>query len=87
MCIILVLSSGVSEIENWIARKACFCAGKRACIAEPLARQELFLFMTGIVQNFDVFPPEGIQQIDDKKIISLNIEPAPFEVRMISRFR
>ena len=55
-------------------------------MGETLARQELFLFMTGIVQNFDIRPPEGIQQIADVAKTAIISEPIPFEVRLISRF-
>jgi len=62
-----------------------FLTGKRSCLGESLARQELFLFTSGIVQNFDVRPPEGQTEITCKEVTAFVTEPTSFEVRMIKR--
>ncbi|ESO10280.1 hypothetical protein HELRODRAFT_122007, partial [Helobdella robusta] len=36
-----------------------FSIGKRSCIGEPLARQELFLVVSTLIQQFQILPPEG----------------------------
>ncbi|GAB6030733.1 hypothetical protein CHUAL_007584 [Chamberlinius hualienensis] len=36
-----------------------FSVGKRACVGEPLARMEIFLYFVSLLQNFDFVPPEG----------------------------
>uniref|UniRef100_A0A3B4Z933 Cytochrome P450 2J2-like n=1 Tax=Stegastes partitus TaxID=144197 RepID=A0A3B4Z933_9TELE len=38
-----------------------FSAGKRVCLGEPLAKMELFLFFTALLQRFSFSPPAGEQ--------------------------
>lgn len=38
-----------------------FSAGKRVCLGEQLARMELFLFFTSLLQRFEFSPPAGEQ--------------------------
>ncbi|XP_072273806.1 cytochrome P450 2K1-like [Pyxicephalus adspersus] len=39
-----------------------FSAGRRACVGESLARKELFLFFTGLLQTFTFCPPPGVSR-------------------------
>ena len=59
--------------------------GKRSCLGELLARQELFLFFAGLLQQFDVRPPEGQDRIDEKENLFMTLAPSPFQVRLIPR--
>uniref|UniRef100_A0A673CL79 Cytochrome P450 2K1-like n=1 Tax=Sphaeramia orbicularis TaxID=375764 RepID=A0A673CL79_9TELE len=41
-----------------------FSAGRRICLGESLARMELFLFFTSILQHFRFTPPPGVKEED-----------------------
>jgi len=60
-------------------------AGKRSCLGEQLARQELFLFLVALIQKFYFKPPEGQESIDVRGIWGLTFIPSAYEVRMIAR--
>ena len=38
-----------------------FCVGKRSCLGETLAKQELFLFFVGLLQKFEFLQPPSEQ--------------------------
>ena len=61
--------------------------GKRSCIGEILGRQSNFLFITSLVQRFDIRPPEGQKSIVVKEVCSITTAPSPFEVRLIPRVK
>ncbi|KAL3875531.1 hypothetical protein ACJMK2_033475 [Sinanodonta woodiana] len=60
-----------------------FFTGRRNCVGESLARMELYLFITGLVQRFEFLPPEGttldINEIDG--VFAVTHKPKPFEIR------
>ena len=60
-------------------------AGKRACIGEVLAVQELFLFTSALVQQFDTLPPEGETSITSRMVVGMVVFPAPFLLRLVPR--
>jgi len=59
--------------------------GKRSCLGEILGRQMIFLFLTSLIQRFDIRPPEGQDSIRVKEVISFGVFPSEFEVRLIPR--
>ncbi|XP_009895990.2 cytochrome P450 2H1 [Dryobates pubescens] len=63
-----------------------FSAGKRVCAGEGLARMELFIFLTAILQNFTLKSAVDRKDIDLSPIITTlaNI-PRPYEVSFLPR--
>ncbi|XP_005414072.1 PREDICTED: cytochrome P450 2F3 [Chinchilla lanigera] len=63
-----------------------FSAGRRLCLGEPLARMELFLFFTAILQNFTLQPLGAPEDIDLTPLSTgLGNVPRPYEMRVILR--
>ncbi|KTF74788.1 hypothetical protein cypCar_00043547 [Cyprinus carpio] len=58
--------------------------GKRMCPGEQLARMELFLFFTSLMQRFTFLPLEG-QTLSLKGTISVSSGPEPFQIRAVPR--
>ena len=68
--------------------KWCCCfamAGTRSCTGELLARQEIFLFFTGLLQNFDLLPAEGQKVVEFKEQVSVTVGPCDYELRVVPR--
>ena len=62
-----------------------FSTGPRSCLGETLARMELFLFMTSILQRFKVTPVNSQTLPPIKGQLGLTFDPEPFELRLMKR--
>ncbi|KAJ8398778.1 hypothetical protein AAFF_G00419750 [Aldrovandia affinis] len=64
-----------------------FSAGRRACLGESLARIELFLFFTSLLQKFSFSPPPGVaeSQLDLTPVGGDALHPTPHRLCAVSR--
>lgn len=55
-----------------------FSAGRRVCLGESLAKMELFLFFTSLLQHFRITPPPGLteDQLDLTPVVGFMLFPA-----------
>uniref|UniRef100_A0A8D2Q5V9 Cytochrome P450 2J2-like n=1 Tax=Varanus komodoensis TaxID=61221 RepID=A0A8D2Q5V9_VARKO len=61
-----------------------FSAGKRACLGEQLARTELFLFFTALIQKFTFQPPENVKLTLNFQI-GIAVSPHPYRIHAFCR--
>ncbi|XP_070109855.1 cytochrome P450 2D14-like isoform X3 [Equus caballus] len=57
-----------------------FSAGRRSCLGEPLARMELFLFFTCLLQRFSFSVPAGQPRPSDHGVFGTLVSPAPYQL-------
>ncbi|XP_049627563.1 cytochrome P450 2D17-like [Suncus etruscus] len=62
-----------------------FSAGRRACLGEPLARMELFLFFTCLLQRFSFSVPADQPRPSDYGVFQGMVIPPPYELCAVSR--
>ncbi|XP_076452542.1 cytochrome P450 2B4-like [Babylonia areolata] len=62
-----------------------FGTGKRSCLGESLARTELFLYLSTLIQRFHFLPPEDGQLPSLEGIMGITKFPHPFKVRIVPR--
>uniref|UniRef100_A0A667XN57 Cytochrome P450, family 2, subfamily P, polypeptide 6 n=1 Tax=Myripristis murdjan TaxID=586833 RepID=A0A667XN57_9TELE len=61
-----------------------FSAGKRVCLGEPLARMELFLFFTSLLQRFSFSAPKGEEPTLEYKLGATHC-PKPYRLCAVPR--
>lgn len=81
---VLTTQTSLSYI-NEISSLLIHCSGPRFCIGEPLARMELFLFFTNLLQRFrfSVEDKENPPSLDG--IQALTLTPLPYRLVALSR--
>ncbi|KTF87974.1 hypothetical protein cypCar_00041278 [Cyprinus carpio] len=64
-----------------------FSAGRRMCLGESLARMELFLFFTSLLQSYRFTTPPGVSgdELDLKGVVGLTLNPSPHKLCAIRR--
>lgn len=64
-----------------------FSAGRRICAGENLAKMELFLFFTSLLQKFNFQPPPGIskEDLDLTSAIGITSPPKPYQFCALPR--
>ncbi|XP_026209682.1 cytochrome P450 2K1-like [Anabas testudineus] len=64
-----------------------FSAGRRACLGEGLARMEIFLFFTFLLQRFRFTPPPGVteDELDLTPVVGFTLTPLPQELCVLIR--
>ncbi|NXY14704.1 CP2J2 protein, partial [Atrichornis clamosus] len=61
-----------------------FSIGKRACLGELLARSELFLFFTSLLQKFTFQAPPGTK-FSLQPLMGLTMAPKPYKIHAVPR--
>ena len=62
-----------------------FGIGKRRCLGESLAKTELFIFFTGLIEKFEIKLADEKEKPSTKYRPGLTLAPYPFKVRFVSR--
>uniref|UniRef100_A0A8C1MRH2 Cytochrome P450 2K1-like n=1 Tax=Cyprinus carpio TaxID=7962 RepID=A0A8C1MRH2_CYPCA len=64
-----------------------FSAGRRVCLGESLARMELFLFFTSLLQSYRFTTPPGVSgdELDLKGVVGITLNPSPHKLCAIRR--
>lgn len=55
-------------------------SGPRACLGESLAKMEVFLFLTALIQRFRFRFPHGAKVTGPKHVVGVVISPASFDI-------
>ncbi|TFK07285.1 Cytochrome P450 2D15 [Platysternon megacephalum] len=62
-----------------------FSAGRRVCLGEQLARMELFLFFTSLLQHFTIGLPEGQARPREDGHFAATLTPHPYQIQAVPR--
>ncbi|XP_062406569.1 cytochrome P450 2K1-like [Sardina pilchardus] len=79
----------LDDMGHFVKRDAFlpFSAGRRVCAGEGLAKMELFLFFTALLQRFCFTPPPGVseEELDLTPVLGSTLNPSPHKLCAVSR--
>uniref|UniRef100_A0A8C3R0H2 Uncharacterized protein n=1 Tax=Cyanoderma ruficeps TaxID=181631 RepID=A0A8C3R0H2_9PASS len=75
---------GVIDIL-WLICLFCFFTGHRVCMGELLARVELFIIFSTLLQAFTFTLPEGVKEVNTKFVFGSTMKPLPYQLCAIPR--
>ncbi|NXF02009.1 CP2J6 protein, partial [Smithornis capensis] len=72
---------------NFVNREAFlpFAIGHRVCMGELMARMELFIIFSTLLQAFTFTLPEGVKEVNSKFVFGTTMRPSPYQLCAIPR--
>ena len=65
--------------------RSVYIPGRRACPGESMARMELFLYLSSLIQQFHLLPPENEPHPSMDCNFGISHSPKPYKLRAIQR--
>ncbi|XP_077868237.1 cytochrome P450 2U1-like [Saccoglossus kowalevskii] len=69
-------NNAVKKSENFMP----FSAGRRVCMGEQLAKHELFLYFSAMINQFKFSLPVGAKKPSTDGVLGLTLVPEPYQV-------